>query len=320
MIKHYRKIAEPAYGSLRPYAKVEDMPQEYLSDISRYRSAWLLETVGSLIGEWMPCDCYHNMKGIRTTMHLIATKDGEHIPVRVYHPEEDVNCPVLIYYHGGAFCMNNIDVYDQVCRYLAAYENMVVIAPEYRLAPEYRFPVGVEDAYKTLLWVAEYFSMSTRIFIGGDSSGGNFCAVVALMARDRKGPALAGQIMIYPVVIFEPDIRMKSEERYGTGYYLEYDSQKKPLFFYYDEEDAGNPYVSPLCADSLSELPPALVLCAGCCPLLDQGLMYAARLSDEGSEVEYHIYEGMLHGFINHPYRETFDALYAIGEFIRHHR
>ncbi len=227
---------------------------------------------------------------------------------------------MVVYFHGGSFCMNSSAVYHQLYRYLAAFEDVVVVAADYRLAPEFRFPAGLEDAYRSLTWAKanaeKYGGNPQQLVVAGDSSGGNFSTVVAQMCRDRGGASLSGQVLVYPVVSLDPGVRLRSEVRYGTGYFFEYDSAASPFGFYLDDETgSASPLVSPLEAPTLEGLPPALIIGAECDPLLDQGLMYAARLSDEGVGVEYRLAKGMIHGFLNRPYAETFECLHAIGKF-----
>jgi acetyl esterase len=235
---------------------------------------------------------------------------------------DGAGAPLLVYFHGGAFAFNNTDVYDSFYRALAALEGLNVLAVDYRLAPEHRFPVGLQDAFAALTWADEHAEAlqvgAHGLAVGGDSSGGNFAAAACLMARDRGGPALAAQVLIYPLTVFRPDVPVPSEQRYGRGYFLEYTSGAGSVDFYFNDiEQADDPLASPLGAPSLAGLPPALVVSAECDPLLDQALWYAARLEDEAVAVEYDLVRGMIHGFINRPYRQTFEALNRIGRFLR---
>ena len=219
---------------------------------------------------------------------------------------------------------NTFAIYEYVTRYIAKYAGALVVAVEYRLAPEYRCPVGREDAYAALEWAeahcGEYGGDASRISVCGDSAGGNFAAGVSLMARDRKGPAIRRQIMIYPVTCFVFEEQPYSEQRYAKGYFLEYNSLEDPLAPYFapdDEEARTDPYNSPLLAENLAGLPEAVFLSAECDPLLDQGLMYAARLEDAKVPVEYHIFEGMIHSFLNYTYEKSFACLDAVCAAVR---
>ncbi|MDR1271886.1 MAG: alpha/beta hydrolase [Clostridiales Family XIII bacterium] len=328
----YRKYLEPGYGEVRPEVAI-DAPQalDFSSPeaLKASRLKIIIESVADLTDLWRACNCYEKQMKVLTD-DTCFKREGTDIPVRVYHPiaegsgATEKKYPILVFYHGGAWSMNNADVYDFVYRYLAAYQDLIVVAPDYRLAPEYRFPTGIEDAYGALEWTAANAwilgGSKDNISICGDSSGGNFAAAVAQMSRDRGGPTVKGQILIYPATVLNPEGEIKSEELYGTGYFLEYSSKDKMVEFYFDDyADSDTAYASPLCAESLEGLPPALFLSAECDPILDQALMYAARLEDEGVSVKYHLYEGMIHAYINRPYHETIDSLDEIGKFVRAH-
>lgn len=200
--------------------------------------------------------------------------------------------------------------------------NIVIVSPDYHLAPEYKFPKGLNEAYDTMLWtvdnISDYGGDENNINVCGDSSGGNFAAVVSIMARDNHIPSINKQILFYPLTTNSEKEMTESEKRYETGYFLEYNCQKDPMQCYFNaEEEKENPLASPLLAKDLSRLPNTCVISAECDPLLDQGLMYAARLEDAGVEVEYHILKGMVHGFLNWTYGESFEAMNYAVEFVR---
>jgi acetyl esterase len=155
----------------------------------------------------------------------------------------------------------------------------------------------------------------------GDSAGGNFAAVMCLAARDRNGPAIHGQVLIYPATILDTGGAVyESMKRYSKGYFLELDDSgigtPVPVYFS-DPEHAFQPYASPLLAESLAGLPRACFISAECDPVLDHALMYAARLEDAGVPVSYRLYEGVIHAFINRPYPQTFEAFNAIIDFVK---
>ncbi|MDR2457906.1 MAG: alpha/beta hydrolase [Clostridiales Family XIII bacterium] len=324
-MKNYRMYVEPKYEEVSPEAII--LPALYFNfgeNAASERSRVHAESIMFLTGIWKNTNIYEDFAKVWTKNDYIE-RDGFHIPVRIYRKDmekkTDEKLPVIMYIHGGAFAMNNADIYDQFYRGLAYFTNAIIVAPDYRLAPENKFPVGLKDAYKALEWtskkVEDFGGASDNIFIAGDSSGGNFAAVISLMARDKNGPKIKGQILVYPLTIFNPKERTKSEIRYGKGYFLEYDSQVKGISYYFnDYKDSDTPYASPLLADSLKDLPKTLLIAAACDPLLDQELFYAARLDDEGNDVKVKIYEGMVHGYINQPYKETFDTYKKIKEFI----
>jgi len=222
------------------------------------------------------------------------------IPVRLYTPAGNAPFPALVYYHGGGWVLGSIESHDGVCRTLANAAGCAVVSVDYRLAPEHKFPAAAEDAYAALQWVAtnahDMDVDPARIAIGGDSAGGNLTAVVALMARDRGGPALVHQLLVYPVTDSACDTASHRDN--ADGYFLTKDSM---LWFWnhYTRNDADrrNPYAAPLRAESLRGLPPALVITAEFDPLRDEGEAYAARLKEAGVPVKHTRYNGMIHGF-----------------------
>jgi acetyl esterase len=204
------------------------------------------------------------------------------IPVRIYTPEGTGPFPFLLYFHGGGWVIGSLETHDVACRALTNAAHCVTISVDYRLAPEYPFPAAPEDCYAALQWTAENAATlngdANRVAVGGDSAGGNLAAVVALMARDRKGPALVYQLLIYPVTNYHTPGTPSYVEN-ADGYFLTRDSM---IWFwnYYitDEKMAKHPYVSPLQAENLSNLPPAMVITAEFDPLRDEGELYAEKL------------------------------------------
>jgi acetyl esterase len=223
------------------------------------------------------------------------------IPVRVYTPEGAGPHPVTVFFHGGGWVIGSVVTHDANCRQLAQGSSSVVVSVDYRLAPEHKFPSAAEDCYAAAKWVAEHAreigASAERMVVAGDSAGGNLAAAVCLMARDRGGPAIAHQTLIYPVTNYAFDTVSYRDN--GVGYFL---SQEGMRWFWghylRDEADGRNPYASPMAAESLRELPPALVITAEFDPLRDEGAAYAKRLQSEGVAVTYHCYDGMIHGFI----------------------
>lgn len=311
----YRKYLEPAYGEKSFSVEIPAPEDIDIEHPQIWRNKHIPESAAGILAAVKRTGCYDEIMTIETTDTYLE-RESERIPLRLYHPGGEGPFPVLVFYHGGAFMYNTFAIYEYVTRYIAKYGGALVIAVEYRLAPEHRCPVGREDAYAALEWAAahcgEYGGDASDITVCGDSAGGNFAAGISLMARDRKGPGIRRQIMIYPVTSFVFEEQPYSEKRYEKGYFLEYNSMKDPLAPYFapgDEKARWDPYNSPLLAKDLTGLPEALFLSAECDPLLDQGLMYAARLEDAGVPVEYHIFEGMIHSFLNYTYEKSFACL-----------
>lgn len=225
---------------------------------------------------------------------------GGDIPVRVYTPKGDPPLPVLVFFHGGGFVIGDLETHDGECRALTNAAGCIVVAVDYRLAPEHKFPAAVDDAFVATEWVAANAASigadANRVAVGGDSAGGNLAAVVAQMAKDRGGPQLALQLLIYPATDYGFDTVSHTEN--ADGYLLTKDMMEWFQDQYLpSEEDGADPRLSPLRADDLSGLPPALVITAEFDPLRDEGEAYAARLADAGVPANGTRYDGMIHGF-----------------------
>src|SRR5262245_946872 len=232
--------------------------------------------------------------------HRVPVAGGE-ITVRAYSPGGPGPHPALVYYHGGGWVIGDLYTHDGLCRSIANAARCAVLSVDYRLAPESKYPVAVEASDAALLWIvanAERLGIDRRrIAVGGDSAGGNLATVMALAARDRKGPRLALQVLIYPVTDHDLDTRSYREN--ATGYVLTREGMRWFWNHYLARETQGRePYASPLRASSLAGLPPALVITAEYDPLCDEGEAYAARLRDAGVPVTLTRYPGMFHGFV----------------------
>ena len=223
------------------------------------------------------------------------------IPVRVYRPEGAGAFPALVYYHGGGWIIGDLDTHDPLCRHFANAAGCVVVVPDYRLAPEHKYPAAADDCYAATKWVAEQGAEigvdRSRIAVGGDSSGGNLAAVVALMARDRGGPTLAAQVLIYPVTDHRFDTASYRDN--GKGYFLETDLMQ--LFwdsYLSGDDDGAQPYASPLRAPDVSGVAPAHIITAEFDVLRDEGEAYGKRLQEAGVATQIQRYDGMMHGFV----------------------
>jgi acetyl esterase len=223
------------------------------------------------------------------------------IPVRVYRPSAAQDLPALMYFHGGGFVICNLDTHDRTCRMLANASGCVVVSVDYRLAPEHKFPAAAEDAYSATRYVAEHpaeFGIDpSRMAVGGDSAGGNLATVVALMARDRGGPALKFQLLIYPCTDWDDDDRPSMRE-YANDYFLTREMMDWFADSYLPPADRRHPYASPHYANDLRDLPPAMVITCEYDPLRDQGEAYAGKLRSAGVPVVLKRYEGMIHPFV----------------------
>jgi acetyl esterase len=238
---------------------------------------------------------------------LAMPGSGGPLALRLYRArgtQRDALLPAVVYFHGGGWVVGDLDTHDVVCRQLANAARCAVIAVDYRLAPEHRFPAAVEDSVAATLWVAQQAALlgidAARISVAGDSAGGNLAAVTAITLRDlgpAGGPPLVAQLLIYPVT--DQACNSVSAQAYAEGYLL----TRPNMLWYRDSylrngDDIGDWRASPLCAAGLAGLPPAYVITAGFDPLLDEGQAYAEALGAAGVEVTYECFEGMVHGFI----------------------
>ena len=222
------------------------------------------------------------------------------IPVRIYTPSGTGPCPLLVYFHGGGWVLGDLETHDSVCRELAHGAGCVVMAVDYRLAPEHKFPAAGDDCYAAVKWAAahaaEIGADPRRIAIGGDSAGGNLTCVTALRARDEGGPRLCFQLPIYPVTNHSLDTPSYREN--AKGYLLETDAMAWFWGHYLrSDADGEQPYASPLRAADFHGLPPALVITAEFDPLRDEGEAYAKRLQAADVPTTLRRFDGMIHGF-----------------------
>ncbi|HET7886263.1 MAG TPA: alpha/beta hydrolase [Bradyrhizobium sp.] len=235
---------------------------------------------------------------------LAVTTPSGTIPARIFRPrtlrQSNGLSPGLVFFHGGGWVIGDLDTHDVVCRKLADEGQLVVISVDYRRAPECKFPAAVDDATAATQWVADHAQElgldAARLVVGGDSAGGNLAAVVAISARDNRGPAISGQVLVYPATDFamthpshhEPETSILLTHnviRWFRDHYLN------------DLGDIENWRASPARAETLAGLPPAYVLTAGADPLRDEGEEYAKRLTDSGVAVIYQTFPGQFHGF-----------------------
>ena len=222
------------------------------------------------------------------------------IPVRIYQPSSHGVHGALVYFHGGGWVIGSIESHDEICRRLCQRAMVCVISVDYRLAPEHRYPAAVEDCMGAVVWVAEHASElridATRIGVAGDSAGGNLAAAVALMIKDRGGPPLRLQLLIYPVTdaVFETGSYQDNAE----GFLL---SRRAMQWFWEhyvpDPVDRTLSYAAPLRASDLEGLPPALIQTAEFDPLRDEGEAFAAALREAGVDVKATRYNGLIHGY-----------------------
>jgi acetyl esterase len=237
----------------------------------------------------------------------IATQDrtipgpAGDIPVRVYTPAGGGPKPLIVYFHGGGWVIGDIEICDNPVRRIANRTGAVVVSVDYRLAPEHVYPAAFDDSYAATAWVAAHAAElggdPERVAICGDSAGANLAAAVAIAARDRQGPGLVAQLLLYPVTDF--DFTTVSYAENGDGYLLTRGSMQWFWAHYLGAQELGkDAFACPARANDLGGLPPAFVATAEYDPLRDEGEVYAANLRIAGVDVTAKRYDGMLHGFV----------------------
>ena len=277
--KAFQEAGRPAYETLSP-----DEAREY------YRQARLITNP--------------DPPELKSVEPLSIPSPHGSIPARIYTPKKIRQAgglaPGLVFFHGGGWVIGDLDTHDVVCRKVADEGELIVISVDYRRAPEHKFPAAVDDAITATKWVADHSRQlgvdASRLMVGGDSAGGNLAAVVALAARDGKGLAIAGQVLIYPATDFamthashrEPETSIlltHSVIRWFCDHYLT------------GAADVHDWRASPAHASTLTGLPSAYVLTAGADPLRDEGDEYARSLKQAGVPVTYRHFPGQFHGF-----------------------
>ncbi|WP_105968118.1 alpha/beta hydrolase [Streptomyces geranii] len=245
-----------------------------------------------------------NIASRKAEMHEVYERrvPGPHgdVPVRVYRPVTKDGLPVLVYMHGGGWSIGGLDTVDGVCRELASRAECVVVSVDYRLAPEHKFPIGFEDSYAVVEWVADHAGElgadGGRLAVAGDSAGANFSAAICLRARDENGPHITFQLLAYPATEYgverpscveqaEAPMLSRQDVEWFWGHYLR------------DATDSKDPRATPSSAASHEGLPPALVVTAEHDPLRDDGEAYGELLRAGGVEVTVKRYPGVFHGF-----------------------
>jgi acetyl esterase len=299
---------------LEAVRKLDLPPIELLTPVEARQR--VTETRADLSGAMEPLASVENLR--------VPGPNGE-IPVRVYTPETRSGAGI-VYFHGGGWVVCDLDTHDVPCSAIAHRAGAVVVAVDYHLAPEHKFPAAVEDAWAALHWVAANSSRlgidPNQLCVCGDSAGGNLAAVMALKSRDENGPRIAFQALVYPVTDLS-SFETGSYAEFAEDHYLTRSMMQWFRDHYLaDSGDARNPDTSPLLARDLRGLPPALVITAECDPLRDEGEAYAKRLRDAGVEVTETRYAGMIHPFFSlagalpqalDAYQQIADAVKAVG-------
>jgi len=245
--------------------------------------------------------------GIHETLDRNIPGPGGALPVRIYWPGEAAGGEQLgavLYLHGGGYFVGNLETHDVICRNLCSNSDVIVVSVDYRRAPEHKFPAAVDDCYAALCWMAENADEigidADRIAVAGDSSGGALTITTCMLSRDKGGPRIRYQVVVYGLLTLENALHLPSRAEFGGG---EYFGSIKELDFVNGlyltdvEEEKKDPLASPLLASDFSGLPPALVITAGYDMVRDDNKVYAEKLLHEGTSIEYRCYEETLHPF-----------------------
>ncbi len=234
--------------------------------------------------------------------NITISENSKRIPVHIYTPNNNNKLPIVIYSHGGFWIGGNLDTHDTVCRKLSQNSKAIVISVDYHLAPENPFPIAVNDVYTVLNWAYKNAGNingdKNNIAVAGDSAGGNLSTVVSLMARDKNGPSITCQVLIYPSTnIFQ--LNSNSWSQFSNAINLSINDMEKYISLYIPKkEDRKNPYASPLLSKDLRKLPDTLIITAEADPLKDEGEVYGNKLKEAGINVTITEYKGVPHGFI----------------------
>ena len=230
------------------------------------------------------------------------------IPIRIYWPFETATVekhPLMVFYHGGGWSLCDLDSHENMCRYLCYHGGVIGISTGYRLAPEHKFPTGVEDCFSALRWVVNNAIVlggdPEKVCVAGDSAGGNLSAVMCHLARQEGGPKIWKQLLFYPSVAIGDDESYESRKLYGNGeYFLSDEGIRYMRSLYINRiEDFLDYRVSPILAEDFSGLPAALIITAEFDPLRDEGKVYADKLRQAGVYVDYQCYAGTIHAFMS---------------------
>jgi len=284
---------DPQVAQWRERRIAEQVRPLYAQTLAEARAADLAEIQA---GSGVP-DPVHEVREL--SMPVLDGLDGE-LPLRLYRPSEQSRLPALVYFFGGGWTLGQIDTCDGICRTLANAVGCAVIAVGYRLAPEHKFPIPVQDCYHALGWIAEHAEELDidpgRLAVGGDSAGANLAAAVTLTCKQRGGPSLTAQLLVYPNTLYgadTPSLRDSDDpsmfNRHSVDWYWDH--------YLSSPADGQDPLASPLLAADHAGLPAALVITAEYDPLRDEGEQYAQALQAAGVPTELRRYDGMMHGF-----------------------
>lgn len=253
----------------------------------------------------MPVTPVEKSPQVKTTSRMIQGMESERL-IKIYEPANrtDAKLPAVFWIHGGGYVLGHPDSDDGLCEHIVLAINCVVVSVDYRLAPEHRYPAAIEDCYSGLKWMADNADILnidlSRIAVAGASAGGGLTAALALLARDRKGPRIAFQMPLYPMIDCR-NTTPSSCEIDGEHFPSVWNREANHIawkFYLGEQVSSGvSPYAAPALADDLAGLPPVYTCVGQLDPFRDETLEYVARLAQAGVPVEFHLYPGCFHGF-----------------------
>lgn len=319
-----RTLTETGHGKLNTYVALNLQLNKVLSPKLNNTSS-IRETRKYLDSQSSKWDTTISFSNIKNT---VINTNSHKIPIRIYTPQGSGNFPIIIYSHGGFWLAGSVNTHDNVCKKLSKNTNAIVVSVNYRLAPENPFPAAVNDVYSVLQWTYKNSESingdKKHIAIAGDSAGGNLSTAVSLMARDKNGPPITCEVLIYPSTnIYK--LNSKSWSYFSKSINLSVQDMKKYIPLYVQKKgDRKNPYASPLLANNFSNLPDTLMVTAQIDPLHDEDIAYANKLKAAGTKVKVNEYYGVPHGFITMGKitKKSDEALtdissYIIKEFVK---
>lgn len=261
-------------------------------------------------------------KSVTIKQQAITMRDGYNINIRIYTPNGQGPFDIIVYYHGGGWVLNDLNTCHESCSYLAQQTNQIIVSIEYRLAPEYKFPVPVFDAFDSFLWVNEHASSfdgnAKRISVAGDSAGGNLAVAVSQLAAQEKIP-ITSQILLYPVT--DLSYNTKSYSLFGKGFGLDREVMQWFGDYYISSQmDANNPLVSPLQSTNFTNFPPTMIIAAENDVLRDEALEFNKRLQQACVQTKVIVMEGLVHSYFTHNEvfeREIHQTIEQIDTFLK---
>lgn len=294
-------VSHPLFGIAAPHRMIE--PAAAATHLVTNHTSAFANDMRTSYRAMIPSAGVPDPVGKVLALDVPAGQPSRNIPVRVYWPADgraDERLPIVLFAHGGGFVSGDLDTHDVLVRAIAGRARVLVIAVDYRLAPEYPFPAGLEDVYAVLQWTADHADElggdATRIVLCGDSAGATLSAATAMLARDRGGPRPVAQWLMYPSVSNKLDTASWAE--LGDAYFPTREVMRNVLASYVPPETSPYaPLLSPLLGNHAG-LPPALIQVGQLDPLRDENVAYASSLNAAGVEASVVVYEGQAHGFI----------------------